>query len=414
MKSNQEFKTKKFIVAQLGARMHYAVPEIFQQNDLLKKFYTDLYFFNHHFFTPFRLNNNYLVKKFISRRSKVLYDNLVSHFLILGLLYYHKLKQAKNEIEKIAVYLEMGEKFNLKILKHLDFEFGGIYTFNTAGLGLMNSVGNNVYKVHEQTIAPFYIERQLLQNEEEKFPSWIIANKLNYDIPMVKEYISKELEELVISDRIYCASDFVKNSILSCHKKINADKIKIVPYGVDLVDNFNTIKIQKKPQSKIKVLTVGTVGIRKGHPYIIEAAKKLKDIAEFRIIGDYTMVPPRLISNVSKNVTFLGQIPRQDVAKNYQWADVFLLPSICEGSATATYEALVSGLPIIVTPNAGSVIENNKHGFIIPVSNTNAICNKIEELYNHPDKLNYFKENISQLKLFLSKEGYKNRFISNL
>ncbi|MGZ5548838.1 MAG: glycosyltransferase family 4 protein, partial [Nitrososphaeraceae archaeon] len=267
--------------------------------------------------------------------------------------------------------------------------------------------------VHEQTIAPFYIERQLLQNEEEKFPSWI-ANKLNYDTPVVEDYISKELEELVISDRIFCASDFVKKSILSCNKNINTDKIKVVPYGVDLIDNFNSIKIEKLQQAKIRVLTVGTVGIRKGHPYIIEAAKKLKDIAEFRVIGDHSMVPPAVISSVSENVTFLGQIPRQDVADNYQWADVFLLPSICEGSATVTYEALISGLPIIVTPNTGSVIENDKHGFIIPVSDTDAICDKIEELYNHSDKLNYFKENIFQLKMFLSKEGYKNRFISNL
>lgn len=413
MKSNQEFKYTNFIVAQLGARMHYAVPEIFQQNDLLKRFYTDLYFFNNIFLKSLGLNNNPLVKKFISRRSKLLHDDLVSHFPLLGLSYHHKLRNAKNAIEQIAVYLEIGEKFNSKILKQLDFEFDGMYTFNTAGLGLMNSVRKNVYKVHEQTIAPFYIERQLLQNDEEKFPAWI-TNKLNYDSPVLNDYISKELEELVISDRIFCASDFVKNSILSCHKNINADKIKVVPYGVDLVDNFNTIKIEKTQQAKIRVLTVGTVSIRKGHPYIIAAAKKLKDIAEFSIIGDYSMVPPNVISNVSKNVTFLGQIPRQDMSKYYQWADVFLLPSICEGSATVTYEALISGLPIIVTQNTGSVIENNKHGFIIPVSDTDAICNKIEELYKYPDKLNYFKENIIELKMFLSKEGYKNRFISNL
>ncbi|MGZ5486268.1 MAG: hypothetical protein ACXWFB_10235, partial [Nitrososphaeraceae archaeon] len=187
MKSNHEFKRNKFIVAQLGARMHYAVPEIFQQNDLLRKFYTDLYFFNNKFFNPLGLNSNPLFKKFISRRSKLLHDDLVSHFPLLGLSYHNKLRKAKNAIEQIAVYLEIGEKFNSKIIQKLDFDFGGMYTFNTAGLGLMSSVGNDIYKVHEQTIAPFYIERQLLQNEEEKFPSWI-ANKLNYDTPVVEDY----------------------------------------------------------------------------------------------------------------------------------------------------------------------------------------------------------------------------------
>lgn len=412
MKLNQEFKHTKFIVAQLGARMHYAVPEIFQQNNLLKHFYTDLYFFNNNLFSNLGLNNNKLVKKFISRRSKILKDDLVNHFPLLGLSYYNKLRHAKNALEQIAIYLEIGDRFNSKVLQKLDYDFDGLYTFNTAGLRLMSSVSRDVYKVHEQTIAPFFIERQLLQYQEEKFPSWI-TNKLNYDIPIVNEYINKELKELAVSDKIFCASDFVKQSILSCNVNLTEDKIKVVPYGVDLTSDFNLITT-KTEHTKIKVLTVGTVGIRKGHPYIIEAAKKLKDIAEFRIIGDYSMVPLNVISNVSKNVSFLGQIPRQDVSENYQWADVFLLPSICEGSATVTYEALISGLPIIVTPNTGSVIENNKHGFIIPVSDTDAICDKIEELYKYPDKLKYFKENIFQLKMFLSKEGYQNRFISNL
>jgi len=46
MKSNQEFKHTNFIAAQLGARMNYAIQEIFQKNDLFKKLYTDIFFSN--------------------------------------------------------------------------------------------------------------------------------------------------------------------------------------------------------------------------------------------------------------------------------------------------------------------------------------------------------------------------------
>ena len=63
-----------------------------------------------------------------------------------------------------------------------------------------------------------------------------------------------------------------------------------------------------------------------------------------------------------------GPVPRSVVAEHYAWADVFLLPSVCEGSATATYEAIASGIPVICTPNAGSVIEDGRQGFRSPSS----------------------------------------------
>jgi glycosyltransferase involved in cell wall biosynthesis len=37
----------------------------------------------------------------------------------------------------------------------------------------------------------------------------------------------------------------------------------------------------------------------------------------------------------------------------FAWADVFVLPSLCEGSAVSTYEAMLSGCPVICTPNTG-------------------------------------------------------------
>jgi glycosyltransferase involved in cell wall biosynthesis len=57
---------------------------------------------------------------------------------------------------------------------------------------------------------------------------------------------------------------------------------------------------------------------------------------------------------------------------------VFLLPSICEGSATVVYEALAAGLPVICTPNTGSVIRAGYEGFIVPIRNSSAIVEKLE------------------------------------
>ena len=68
------------------------------------------------------------------------------------------------------------------------------------------------------------------------------------------------------------------------------------------------------------------------------------------------------------------------MAAEYEWADVFLLPSICEGSATAVYEALAAGLPVVCTENAGSVVRDGIDGFIVPIRDGTAIAKAITTL----------------------------------
>jgi glycosyltransferase involved in cell wall biosynthesis len=63
---------------------------------------------------------------------------------------------------------------------------------------------------------------------------------------------------------------------------------------------------------------------------------------------------------------------------------VFVFPSICEGSATVTYEALASGIPVIATPNTGSVVRDGIDGHIVPMRNPEAIAQSIESYLKTP------------------------------
>jgi glycosyltransferase involved in cell wall biosynthesis len=62
------------------------------------------------------------------------------------------------------------------------------------------------------------------------------------------------------------------------------------------------------------------------------------------------------------------------------WADVFLLPSICEGSALAIHEALAAGLPVVTTPNSGSVVRDGVDGYVVPVRDVDAIVDRLTRL----------------------------------
>src|SRR5208283_380502 len=109
--------------------------------------------------------------------------------------------------------------------------------------------------------------------------------------------------------------------------------------------------------SPLRVLTVGTVGLRKGSPYVLEAAKQLTGKAVFRMVGGIG-VTREAETQLREHLELTGAVSRNEIAKHFEWADVFLLPSICEGSATVTYEALAHGLPVICTPNTGSVVRD--------------------------------------------------------
>jgi glycosyltransferase involved in cell wall biosynthesis len=75
---------------------------------------------------------------------------------------------------------------------------------------------------------------------------------------------------------------------------------------------------------------------------------------------------------------------RRDPAPVYRSADVFAFPSLAEGSALVTYEALASGLPVVTTANAGSVVRDGIEGFIIGAGDAGALAQRLDELHRDP------------------------------
>jgi glycosyltransferase involved in cell wall biosynthesis len=86
------------------------------------------------------------------------------------------------------------------------------------------------------------------------------------------------------------------------------------------------------------------------------------------------------INELQKYTTLLGVAPRSEVQQQMAMADLLILPSLCEGSATVCYEALAAGLPVITTENAGSVVRHGVDGFIVPIRNVDAIVECVEKL----------------------------------
>ncbi len=194
-----------------------------------------------------------------------------------------------------------------------------------------------------------------------------------------KKRIIKEVEEYEICDFITVPSKFVFNSFIK--KGIAKEKLKLIPYGAR-ISRFKPRIKEKNDNLDTKnknftILFVGKFGARKGAIDILEAFKRFNHPNKtLIIIGTISNEAKNLFKNYdTSKIKFLGTIRNHLIVDYYQKSNVLLIPSIEEGSAIVTLEALACGCPVIATPNAGSEhIENGINGFIVPIHSPDEIC----------------------------------------
>ena len=365
----------RLIVAQLGARRHYAIPRMLHEAEMLERFYTDICAVKSWPFLLRVLPSSLQpagLKRLLGRVPKGVPPEKITAFTSFGWEYYQRQRRAKTHSEIIAAYLWSGQEFCNLILKQGFGKATGVYTFNGAGLELLRAAkAQGLRTIMEQTIAPRRIEHQLLREEQLEFSDWEPPLP---DDGFSEPFAEREQTEWQFADVILCGSEFVREGIAACGGPIA--RCTVVPYGVDV--RFSPIE-RPAHQGPLRVLTVGAVGLRKGSPYVLEAAKQLKGTAEFRMAGS-VQVLPEAQSKLREHLELTGTIPRTEILSHYAWADVFLLPSLCEGSATVVYEALATGLPVICTPNTGSIVRDGVDGFIVPIRDAGAIAERIDRL----------------------------------
>lgn len=366
----------RFLVAQLGARMHYAVPRIISRAGLLEHFYTDICAVKG---WPRHLSQlpggfcTRAVRRLLGRIPDGLPVQQITSFNAFGCRYAWRQGTSRSLSSTTRTHLWAARNFCERVSRRDWGSTTGVYTFNGAGLELLRTARQrNVHGLVEQTIAPWELRLDLLRQEEAAFPGWMA--KTDED-SYAEEMIERQHAEWKCADRIICGSEFVREGIAKCGGPSN--RCQVVPYGVDVptlyADKTNT---RRRP---LRVLTIGSVDLRKGTPYVLGAAKRLQGNARFRLVGAVA-VSHGARSDLRRWVELVGPVPRMEVAEHYRWADVFLLPSLCEGSATVVYEALGAGLPVICTHNTGSVVRDGVDGFVVPIRDIGAIADRLEML----------------------------------
>jgi glycosyltransferase involved in cell wall biosynthesis len=257
-----------------------------------------------------------------------------------------------------------------------------VYGFNGAAVELFEAARKQGCKtILDQTAAPWRYNSMLLQREAELWHGW---DDRPAEIDVSGELSLREEEEWSLADNIICGSHFAADALVESGGP--KEKCVVLPYpirpSIDISLATAHAHERRQERRKMRVLFVGTLQLRKGVQYLTEALRQLPSkFFEARFVG------PNLLSDyvtreLSRDFELVGAVPRSEMSAHYQWADVFVLPTLSEGSANVCAEALAAGLPVITTPNAGSTVEHEMNGLIVPARDSSALASAIECLVN--------------------------------
>lgn len=188
--------------------------------------------------------------------------------------------------------------------------------------------------------------------------------------------VRQAVAEVDLADYIFYQSEFVAETYL--REGVPASKLVQARYGADIDSCQPLARYAPHP---FRVLFLGQVGLRKGVLYLLEAWKRLgwRD-AELWLVGNDDAAVRALLERYRHlpGVSIPGYLP--NLIGTYQSADVFAFPSLDEDAAKVTYEALACGLPLVTTPNTGSVVQHGVQGFIVPIRDADALATALDRL----------------------------------
>lgn len=193
----------------------------------------------------------------------------------------------------------------------------------------------------------------------------------------------KQLKEYHEADFIMTPSEFARQSFLA--RGFDPAKVLKVRYGVDLEHFYPTAEKAISPIPTI--LFVGAIGFQKGIPYLLEAAKNLRQQGKkfrLKLIGRFEkdfeswLRGTEWRSQIDEHIPF---VPNHELVYHFHHADLFVLPSIQEGLALVIAEAMASGLPVIASDHTGAseFIESGKSGIIFPAGDAHAMGQAISQ-----------------------------------
>jgi starch synthase len=215
-------------------------------------------------------------------------------------------------------------------------------------------------------------------------------------------------QELELAETVVVPSSFVKGT-LGMYPGA-AKKIVVNPFGVPAkIAGPRALTDSDKP---LRVLYVGSLTQRKGISYLFEAIEKAGKAVTLTIVGR-KVGSSELLDELCAKHRWISTLPHSEILGEMRQHDVFVFPSLFEGMALVTGEALSQGLPVITTPNSGGadILRDGVDGFIVPIRDPEAITARLLQLRDDRALLKQMSDSAREQAALLHWQGYQDRTV---
>lgn len=208
------------------------------------------------------------------------------------------------------------------------------------------------------------------------------------------------------ADEIILVSDYLQKEFIQRFPEFK-EKTSSIHCGVNTflfhpLPKEEVLKELQLPIDTFNILYLGRVINDKGIDVFESVIEDLKEKDNFRfiIVGDGQEKQKMVDKYKSQtNVIFHPSIPKTEVPKWFNAADVFLFPTKREAFGLVALESSACGTPVIAHKVGGvpEIIEDKQSGYLVEMNNPKEFSKRIMELYEKPS-----------LKNSLSIRGFEN------
>ena len=221
---------------------------------------------------------------------------------------------------------------------------------------------------------------------------WMSLRPVNRFFNALGKFIIKR------ADTIRCGTGVEKKKLAA--SGVPADRINVIPV------NSEIYKFQKGNGAALRqkflngkydrlVLFTGRLVKQKDIPMLLEAFPKVLVKAPktlLMIVGagaqEQAIKTKAKELNLLANVRFSGSVPIEVIPDYLAACDVYVVPSIYEGTCIAMIEAMSAAKPVVVTRFAGAedLVEDGKTGLLVDIKDKETFAQKILYCFEHPQE----------------------------
>jgi len=228
--------------------------------------------------------------------------------------------------------------------------------------------------------------------------------------PSVSKSLKKKLWYFIVHT-------FISKYRMTTVNKRDADNgtfknVFFIPFAVPATQVKQVYPKKISPESPLRIIIVSKLGEkRKNLVFLLEALlpffkKKVillsiygllrdnpNDKKNFNILTDFIE-----LHELSRFIDLQKNKSHKEVLSAYSNHDLFILPSLNEPAAISPFEAMSSGLPVIVTEQNGTnyIIDDGDNGFIFDPKSKQDLQEKVSFFLDNPEKIVYFGRNAAE------------------